>query len=82
MKKLKALGKILFEGDLQISKTDLWLTILSGTLFGVIIGLLSAPLTHGVSIEIGSNNGNTNSDCECDCDCDCECDCECVGVVE
>ena len=87
MKKIKDICKFLFEGDMQISKTDFWLTLLSGTLLGVIIGIFCAPMTHGVSVEIGSHNGNTNDDgccCDCDddCDCDCECDCECVGVVE
>lgn len=86
MEKLKTACKILFEGDLQMSKKDLWLAILSGTLLGVVIGLFCAPMTHGVYMEIGSNNGNNNGsnngNDDCCSDCDCQDECECIGVVE
>ena len=89
--KIKRTCKKLFEGELTIKKSELWLIGLVCLLFGIVYGLKKAPWTHGVSI--ASNNGN-QSGCSnfggCDCDkenCDCgeegcccdeeNCDCNC-----
>ena len=50
----------MFQGEITISKKECWLIGLVLVLSGITIGLLKAPLTHGVSIAIGSNNGNNN----------------------
>ena len=45
-------------GELTLTKLDFLLIGAICLLAGICIGLLSAPLTHGVTI--GSNNGNNN----------------------
>lgn len=52
--------KVLFHGDVTLKKTDMWLLALAFVLFGVVIGFLKAPWTHGVTISCGNNNGNYN----------------------
>ncbi len=52
--------KSLFHGDVTLKKTDIWLLSLIFVLFGVVIGFLKAPWTHGVTISCGNNNGNYN----------------------
>ncbi len=47
----------LFRGEYTLSKREFWIIIAACTLFGIVVGLFKAPLTHGVTI--GSNNGNT-----------------------
>ena len=47
----------LFRGEYTLSKREFWIVIAACTLFGIVVGLFKAPLTHGVTI--GSNNGNT-----------------------
>lgn len=48
-----------FEGEVTLTKANLWLIVLTCLLAGTIHGLKKAPATHGVMI--GSNNGNTFS---------------------
>lgn len=50
----------LFQGEITISKKECWLMGIILVLSGITIGLLRAPLTHGVNIAIGSHNGNHN----------------------
>lgn len=49
-----------FYGDITLKKADVWLLALVCILFGVVIGFLKAPFTHGVTISCGNNNGNYN----------------------
>lgn len=49
----------LLTGTVIISRKELWLTVTSCTLLGVIIGLIAAPFTHGVTL--CSHNGNGNA---------------------
>lgn len=53
--------KKLFKGEVTIKKRDLWLFGFDCVLLGVVIGLIKAPLTHGVTISCGNNNGNVTS---------------------
>ena len=46
-----------FEGEITLTKVDLWLIALVCLMAGTLRGLKKAPATHGVMI--GSNNGNT-----------------------
>lgn len=46
----------MFAGDFTISRREFWIIVAACTLFGMVVGLLKAPFTHGVTI--GSNNGN------------------------
>jgi len=46
----------MFTGDYTISRREFWIIVAACTLLGIVIGLLKAPFTHGVTI--GSNNGN------------------------
>lgn len=57
---MKSSSEKLFQGEITIGKKECWLIGLVLVLSGITIGLLKAPLTHGVSIAIGSNNGNNN----------------------
>lgn len=56
--KLKGLARHCFEGELTLQKTTLWLIGAACLLGGIVYGLKTAPMTHGVMI--GSNNGNNN----------------------
>ena len=60
LSEVKTSSEKLFQGEITISKKECWLIGLVLVLSGITIGLLKAPLTHGVSIAIGSNNGNNN----------------------
>lgn len=59
----------LFEGELTISKRECWMMGAILVLTGIAIGLINAPLTHGVNISLcsnnGSGNGNNNSGADC-----------------
>lgn len=57
---MKTSSKKMFQGEITISKKECWLIGLVLVLSGITIGLLKAPLTHGVTLTIGSNNGNNN----------------------
>ena len=61
MKKEEIRKKVeaLFEGEVLIPRKELWLIALSCLLFGIVYGLLKAPMTHG--IKIASDNGNNNN---------------------
>lgn len=48
-------------GELTLTKLDFWLIGAICLFAGICIGLLTAPLTHGIEIGIGSNNGNNNT---------------------
>ena len=48
----------MFQGEITIDKKDGWLIGAILLLTGVAIGLINAPLTHGVNISIASNNGD------------------------
>ncbi|MCM1189880.1 MAG: hypothetical protein NC541_11370 [bacterium] len=54
--KMKEWAKCCFEGELTVKKTTLWMIGLICLLGGIVYGLKTAPLTHGINI--GSNNGN------------------------
>lgn len=63
----------LMSGELTFTKLDFCLVGLVCLFAGIVIGLLTAPWTHGVSI--GSNNGNNsgntngyNDDCDDKCE--------------
>ena len=77
--KIKETAVKLFTGEITVQKRELWMAGAICLLLGIVIGLIKAPLTHGVTI--GSHNGNNSrfgeDTCECigACDCD-ECDCE------
>ncbi|MBD5457509.1 MAG: hypothetical protein HDR27_02925 [Lachnospiraceae bacterium] len=57
---MKTSSEKLFQGEITISKKECWLIGLVLVLSGITIGLLKAPLTHGITLTIGSNNGNNN----------------------
>lgn len=57
----KELFHRLFDGEMVIRKKEFWLVTGICMMFGVFIGLLSAPLTKGITICCGNNNGNKNS---------------------
>ncbi len=54
--------KELFDGECTLTKREVWLIGVCCLLFGVVYGLLKAPLTHGVKIGCGNGNNNTGSD--------------------
>lgn len=47
-----------FVGELTLPKGTLWLIGATCLLAGIVYGLKTAPMTHGMMI--GSNNGNNN----------------------
>lgn len=51
-------------GDLTLTKLDFCLIGAICLLAGICIGFLTAPLTHGIRIAIGSNNGSNNGNCD------------------
>lgn len=65
----KKLSRRLLDGEVTVKKTDVWIAAGICTMLGVLIGLLSAPLTHGITICCGNNNGNSYREDE---DCCCE----------
>lgn len=60
LSEMKKSSEKLFQGEITLSKKECWLIGAVLVLSGITIGLLKAPLTHGVSIAIGSHNGNNN----------------------
>lgn len=48
----------LFVGEVTLRKKELWVIAFVCVLFGIVFGLLKAPLTHGITISCGNNNGN------------------------
>lgn len=59
---LKERATELFEGDLEISKLDFFLIGAICLLAGICVGLIAAPVSHGISLfsHNGYNNGNNN----------------------
>lgn len=55
---MKKNAERMFQGEITIDKKDCWLIGIILLLTGIAIGLINAPLTHGVNISIASNNGN------------------------
>ncbi len=69
----------LLDGELTMTKVDFWLIVLLVFVLGVLYGLKTAPLTHGMTFKCGNNNGSNNvvgrtDDDECECIGCCECD--------
>ncbi|MCM1119688.1 MAG: hypothetical protein NC543_10050 [bacterium] len=58
MCKVKELVKHCFEGEVTLPRTTVWLIGAACLLLGIVYGLKTAPMTHGMMI--GSNNGNNN----------------------
>ncbi len=50
----------MFQGEVTITKRDGWLIGTILVLTGIAVGLINAPLTHGINISIASNNGNNS----------------------
>ena len=59
---LKERATELFKGDLEISKLDFFLIGVICLLAGICVGLIAAPVSHGISLfsHNGYNNGNNN----------------------
>lgn len=57
-KKICETFKAMTEGDVTMSKKQLWLVLICVMMTGIVYGLLKAPMTHGV--RIGCYNGNYN----------------------
>lgn len=55
---MKKNAERMFQGEITIYKKDGWLIGAILLLTGIAIGLINAPLTHGIHISIASNNGN------------------------
>lgn len=55
---IKKSAERMFQGEITLDKKDGWLIGAILLLTGVAIGLINAPLTHGINISIASNNGN------------------------
>ncbi len=60
MEKVKEASENMFEGDVTVTKRDCWLVGAILLLSGIALGFICAPLTHGVCINLFSNNGNDN----------------------
>ncbi len=66
---IKKSAEKLFQGEITIGKKECWLIGIILLLAGITIGLLNAPLTHGVNLSLfshnwsnnGNDNGNNNS---------------------
>lgn len=54
----------LLTGEITLSKKECWMIGTICTLFGVIVGLIAAPLTHGLMIGCGNGNNSGNSEKE------------------
>lgn len=50
----------LFQGEITIGKKECWFIGIILLLAGITIGLLNAPLTHGVKLSLFSNNWSNN----------------------
>ena len=58
---LKKASEKMFQGEVTITKRDGWLIGTILVLTGIAVGLINAPLTHGINISIMSNNGNNGN---------------------
>lgn len=68
--KLKEITERCFEGDLTLPKVTIWLIGAVCLLGGIVYGLKTAPMTHGMMI--GNNNGNNNNGNGYGCSCKAE----------
>ena len=68
--KLKEIKEKCFEGELTLPKVTIWLIGAVCLLGGIVYGLKTAPMTHGMMI--GSNNGNNNNGNGYGCSCKAE----------
>lgn len=68
--KLKEITERCFEGDLTLPKVTIWLIGAVCLLGGIVYGLKTAPMTHGMMIR--SNNGNNNNGNGYGCSCKAE----------
>lgn len=50
----------LFCGEVTTRKKSLWLLCVTCILAGIVLGLVNAPLTHGITVSCGNGNGNNN----------------------
>lgn len=57
---VKKSAEKLFQGEITIGKKECWLIGIILLLAGITIGLLNAPLTHGVNLSLFSNNWSNN----------------------
>ncbi|MCM1263135.1 MAG: hypothetical protein NC313_10480 [Butyrivibrio sp.] len=57
---LKKASVKLFQGEITVSKRECWLVGIILLLTGIAVGLINAPLTHGINISMFSNNGNNS----------------------
>ncbi|MCM1154280.1 MAG: hypothetical protein NC314_11875 [Roseburia sp.] len=58
MAEIKENAVKMFQGEITLEKKVGWLIGAVLLLTGIAIGLINAPLTHGINISIASNNGN------------------------
>ncbi|MFA9463401.1 MAG: hypothetical protein ACERKN_03810 [Velocimicrobium sp.] len=47
------------QGNITFSKSEFALIVAIASLGGILVGLLTAPFTHGFSFSVGNNSGNT-----------------------
>ena len=71
----------IFTGEKTVTKKELFLMLAACTLSGIVIGLLTAPFTHGIRVSCGNNNGNRLADDQKEEQDHLE-ECECVGVCD
>lgn len=57
---VKKASEKLFIGEITVGKKECWLIGIILLLTGIAVGLINAPLTHGISVSLFSNNGNNN----------------------
>lgn len=57
---IKKASEKLFQGEITVSKKECWLAGIILVLTGIAVGLVNAPLTHGVNISLLSHNGCNN----------------------
>ena len=60
MTEIKKSAEKLFQGEITIGKKECWLIGIILLLAGITIGLLNAPLTHGVNLSLFSHNWSDN----------------------
>lgn len=51
------------QGEVTFSKGEFALIVVVASLVGVLLGLLTAPYTHGVTVCCGNNSGNSYGEC-------------------
>lgn len=60
MAEAKKASEKLFIGEITVGKKECWLVGIILLLTGIAIGLINAPLTHGVNVSLFSHNGCDN----------------------